>query len=118
MYAELEEEAINKQVDEIKQAHVTQQHGKAWNLINQITGRKNSPTGKLKAKNQEERKKLWHDHFKKLLGENPSREETTDVEINTILDNLNIKETTISLLKNIEQLKGHARKERNQARME
>ena len=92
LYAEIEEQNINKQVDEIKEAHVNQQHSKAWSLINQLTGRKNSPAGKLNAKKQEERKSLWYEHFKKLLGEKSEECNNTDEgeKVEAIIENLDI----------------------------
>ena len=43
----------------------------AWETINEIKGRKNTPTGKIKADNPEERLKRWKDHFENLLGQPP-----------------------------------------------
>ena len=94
MYSELEEKEINKQVNEITQAHVTQQHSKAWKLINEITGRKSTPTGKIRAKSQEERKNLWFQHFSELLGESSTEEEEREneeeEEIENIFENVDI----------------------------
>ena len=42
----------------------------AWQTINEISGRKKSNKSKLKANNDNERIKLWHKHFKDLLGKN------------------------------------------------
>ena len=89
IYEELEEKELTERINDINQAHVTQQHGKAWKLINDITGRKNTPAGKLNAKSQEERKKLWYDHFSKLLGEKPTLHDEEE-EIEDILVNLGI----------------------------
>ena len=36
--------------------------------VNEISGRKSSISGKLKANNQEERLQLWKKHFENLLG--------------------------------------------------
>ena len=43
----------------------------AWETINEIKGRKNTPTGKIKADNPEERLKRWKDHFENLRGQPP-----------------------------------------------
>ena len=94
-YEELEEKELTGRINEIRQSHANQQHAEAWKLINDITGRKKTPTGKLNAKNQEERKKLWFDHFSKLLGGKP--EQTDDTEIENILENLGIDDGPFTL---------------------
>ena len=94
-YEELEEKKLTGWINGIRQSHANQQHAEAWKLINDITGRKKTPTGKLNAKNQEERKKLWFDHFSKLLGGKP--EQTDDTEIENILENLGIDDGPFTL---------------------
>ncbi len=42
----------------------------AWQTINEVTRSKSTAKAKLKATNQQERIKLWKQHFKNLL-ENP-----------------------------------------------
>ena len=94
VYEELEEKELTGRINDIKQAHANQQHAEAWKLINDITGRKKSPAGKLNAKNQEERKKLWFNHFSKLLGEKPEEAEGTEIEI--IFENLEIDDSSFT----------------------
>ena len=94
VYEELEEKELTGRINDIKQAHANQQHAEAWKLINDITGRKKSPAGKLNAKNQEERKKLWFNHFSKLLGEKPEEAEGTEIE--TIFENLEIDDSSFT----------------------
>ena len=48
-----------------------------WETANEISGRKVTNRGKLKADNPAERVKLWEDHFVNLLGRLP---ETTNIE--------------------------------------
>ena len=58
----MEEKELRGRISEIRDSHANQQHAGAWKLINDITGRKKTPrknTGKLKAKNQEKRRKLY-----------------------------------------------------------
>ena len=43
----------------------------AWQTINEVSRRKSTAKEKLKAANQQERKKLWKQHFKNLLGNPP-----------------------------------------------
>ena len=44
----------------------------AWQTINEVSRRKNTAKAKLKAANQQERIKLWKQHFENLLG-NPTK---------------------------------------------
>ena len=43
----------------------------AWQTINEVSRRKNTAKLKLKAANQQERIKLWNQHFENLLGNPP-----------------------------------------------
>ena len=43
----------------------------AWQTINEVSRRKNTAKAKLKAANQQERIKLWKQHFENLLGNPP-----------------------------------------------
>ena len=43
----------------------------AWQKINEVSRRKNIAKAKLKAANQQERIKLWKQHFENLLGNLP-----------------------------------------------
>ena len=42
-----------------------------WQTINEVSRRKNTAKAKLKAANQEERIKLWQQHFENLIGNPP-----------------------------------------------
>ena len=61
---------INKKIYEIQMAATNKKSALAWQTINEISGRKKSNKSKLKANNDNERIKLWHKHFKDLLGKN------------------------------------------------
>ena len=54
----------------------------AWQTINEVSGRKSTAKAKLKAASQQERVKLWEQHFKNLLGNPP---EITDEPITRII---------------------------------
>ena len=99
-YEELEEKELSGRIQNISNAHANQQHAQAWKLINDITGRKSTPAGKLNAKNQEERKKLWFDHFSKLLEEKPvvQNDDDEDDGIETIFENLSIDDGPFTLV--------------------
>ena len=43
----------------------------AWQTINEVSSRKNTAKAKMKAANQQERIKLWKQHFENLLGNPP-----------------------------------------------
>ncbi len=43
----------------------------AWQTINEVSGRKSTVKAKLKAASQQEKVKLWEQHFKNLLGNPP-----------------------------------------------
>ena len=45
----------------------------AWQTINEASRRKNTAKAKLKAANQQERIKLWKQHFENLLGNPPKK---------------------------------------------
>ena len=71
LYKEEKEKYIQSQIDEIKGAADNKKSSSAWSTINRITGRKKSNKSRLKAKDDEERLKLWKEHFKNLLGKHP-----------------------------------------------
>ena len=43
----------------------------AWQTINEVSRKKSTAKAKLKATNQQERTKLWKQHFENLLGNPP-----------------------------------------------
>ena len=50
-------------------------------MVNTITNRKTTPSGKLKGKTPEEHKQQWFNHFKKLLGTLDSSPSFGEIEI-------------------------------------
>ena len=66
-----QEEYIKVKVAEIQDAHINQKSRLAWSTINEISGRKKTNRGQIKAESPEERVKLWKDHFVNLLGQPP-----------------------------------------------
>ena len=80
---------VLSQMDKLKNAAENRQSSVAWKTVNEVTGRKTSSNSKLKATSQEERLKLWKEHFQNLLGKPPS---VSDKPIETIINyTLNIK---------------------------
>ena len=61
-------EYIQGKICKIQDAANNKKSALAWKIVNEISGRKNSNKSKLKARNEEERVKLWQTHFEDLLG--------------------------------------------------
>ena len=82
-------EFIQRKIDQITNAVSNKRSAVAWKSINEISGRKSCNRAKLKASSQEERVKLWKQHFQDLLGQPPQifEEEITPI----IIEELNIK---------------------------
>ena len=59
------------QIDKIRDSVEDRQSRIAWQTINEVSRRKNTAKAKLKAANQQERIKLWKQHFENLLGNPP-----------------------------------------------
>ena len=64
-------EYIQNQIDKIRDSVEDRQSRIAWQTINEVSRRKSTAKAKLKAANQQERVKLWKQHFKNLLGNPP-----------------------------------------------
>ena len=64
-------EYIQNQIDKIRNSVEDRQSRIAWQTINQVIRRKSTVKAKLNTANQQERIKLWKQHFKNLLGNPP-----------------------------------------------
>ena len=102
-YSLIEEEILKQQIAETESAFQANDTGKAWKVVNTITNRKSSPSGKLKGKSPDERKQQWLNHFKNLLGTPDDRPPST--EIKTILHNVDIYDGEFTLQEVIEAKK-------------
>ena len=71
IYIKEQTEYIQNQIDKIRDSGEDRQSRIAWQTINEVSRRKNTAKAKLKAANQQERIKLWKQHFEKLLGNPP-----------------------------------------------
>ena len=60
---------IEEKISNIERAHVKPRARLVWATVNEVTGRKKSNEGRLKANSPEERLKLWKNHFEQLLGQ-------------------------------------------------
>ena len=91
----MESECLKVQIEEAELAIHADNTAKAWKIVNTITNRKTTPTGKLKGKSPEERKGQWYKHFQTLLG---TADQCPSIgEIEPILPNINIVDTAFSL---------------------
>ena len=81
-------EYIEGKITSLKSLHINKQHSAAWEVVNEITGRKDKPSPIIKGGSQSARKENWTDHFKNLLGE-PSHV-TNEIPKVTISPELNI----------------------------
>ena len=71
-YLSEQKKYIESKIQEIKDAADNKQSATAWQIVNEISGRKASNKAKLKANSDEERIQLWHNHFKELYGKPPN----------------------------------------------
>ena len=71
IYLKEQAEYIQNQIDKIRDSVEDRQSRIAWQIINEVSRRKSTAKAKLKAASQQERVKLWEQHFKNLLGNPP-----------------------------------------------
>ena len=71
IYLKEQAEYIQNQIDKIRASVEDRQSRIAWQTINEVSRRKSTAKAKLKAASQQERVKLWEQHFKNLLGSPP-----------------------------------------------
>ena len=71
IYLKEQTEYLQNQIDKIRNSVEDRQPRRAWQTINEVSGRKSTVKAKLKATNQQERIQLWKQHFEKLLGNPP-----------------------------------------------
>ena len=71
IYLKEQTEYIQNQIDNIRDSVEDRQSRIAWQTINEVSRRKSTAKAKLKAASQQERVKLWKQHFENLLGNPP-----------------------------------------------
>ena len=71
IYLKEHTEYIQNQIDKIRDSVEDRQSRIAWQTINEVSRRKSTTKAKLKAANQQERIKLWKQHFENLRGNPP-----------------------------------------------
>ena len=72
IYVKEQTEFIQNKIDKIRDSVEDRQSRIAWQTINEVSRRKCTAKTKLKAANQQERIKLWKQHFKNLLANPPN----------------------------------------------
>ena len=72
IYLKGQTEFIQNKIDKIRDSVEDRQSRIAWQTINEVSGRKSTAKAKLKAANQQERIKLWKQHFENLLANPPN----------------------------------------------
>ena len=89
IYLKEQAKYIQNQIDKIRDSVEDRQSRIAWKTINEVSRRKSTAKAKLKTASQQERVKLWKQHFKNLLGSPPK---ITDEPITRIIsEQLDIK---------------------------
>ena len=106
IYLKEQTEYIQNQIDKIRDSEEDRPSRIAWQTIVEVSRRKSTAKAKLKAANQQERIKLWKQHFKTLLG-NPLK--VTHEPITTIFS----KQLDIKLGPFTKELESVLRKIRN-----
>ena len=82
-------EYIQHQIEKIRDSVKNRQSRIAWQTINEVSRRKSTAKAKLKATSQQDRIRLWKQHFENLLGNPP--DVTHEPITRTINKQLNIK---------------------------
>ena len=72
IYLKEQMEFIQNKIDKIRDSVEDRQSRIAWQTINEVGKRKSTAKAKLKAANQQERIKLWKQHFENLLANPPN----------------------------------------------
>ena len=89
-YGMIEEEELERMIAEIEDSDSKHKHANCWKLINEVTGRKTTKKGIIRGNSKEERIKQWHKHFSTLLGEKPQSTGESEIDITTVLKDLEI----------------------------
>ena len=81
VYNREQEKYLESKAEEIETAAEHRKSNIVWGIVNEVSGRKGTDSGKIKAKNPQERIQKWKDHFQNLLGQSP---EAKPAEIKTV----------------------------------
>jgi len=70
-YTSEEKTLLEDKIEQIQQASFSSRHSKAWKIVNEITGRKETKSAQIPG-TPNERKEAWLHHFTSLLGNPPT----------------------------------------------
>ena len=88
-YDSVSEEQFEKMIRDVEVHDANSRPKECWNLIN-ITGRKSSKQGIIKAKDKKDQLNKWYVHFKNLLGNQPIVEGSPEENTTPVINNLMI----------------------------
>ncbi|XP_072050011.1 uncharacterized protein [Amphiura filiformis] len=71
VYEEANEQILKRKIKEVENCNINCQHKAAWDLINEVSGRKSAKKSQIKGDTQGERLNAWFQHFQQLLGDPP-----------------------------------------------
>ena len=95
-YATAEADYIQGKINKIACLHTAKQHAASWKVINELSGRKEKPSIRIKGGSAAKRKSNWLLHFKSLLGNPPKLNDQPLPKIK-ISDELNIDTNQFTL---------------------
>ena len=81
-YDKAQKDYVREKTDDIINATEQQKSRLVWMTVNEITGRKKTNQGKIKANTSEERIAKWKEHFSSLLGQPPKISESPTILVN------------------------------------
>ena len=93
----LESNHLENQLLEAEVAFQANHTNKAWKLVNTITNRKSTASGKTKGKSPEDRTQQWYKHFKDLLGTPAAAINPVTVITQPVFSKINIPDTPFTI---------------------
>ena len=88
-YDQVKGDMLMEKVERVEAVHGERQYKESWKIINEMSGRKRPREGQLEGSSPGKRVASWFNHFRDLLGAQPSVE-GAEADIPTILENLDI----------------------------
>jgi hypothetical protein len=73
------EDILGRKIKQVEDVDINFQHKAAWDLINEVSGRKTARKGQIRGETQSDRLNAWYCHFKQLLGNPPVITEEDEV---------------------------------------
>ena len=88
-YDQVKGDMLMEKVERVEAVHGERQYKESWKIINEMSGRKRPREGQLEGSSPGKRVASWFNHFRDLLGAQPSVE-GAEADIPTILEDLDI----------------------------